>query len=111
MCICLDYPDYLYDFYLLYWALHDFEELGEQEYWPGTDRSNIHEVIDERFAAWFREHPQAPPSVAMESSGACRTARRSLRRVGHPRAAPGQDAHPHVSADPRPAGGGRGSQR
>jgi len=52
VCIDLGYPDYLYDFYLLYWALDDLEELGEQYYWPGADRSNIHDVIDERFAAW-----------------------------------------------------------
>ncbi len=41
--------DYLYNFYLLYWAKDDLLEMGQQGYWIGATRQNIDRIVEEQF--------------------------------------------------------------
>jgi len=56
ICVRLDYAKFLYDFYLLYFALDDLKYMDHQEYWPDADRENIHTVISEYFSSWQKDH-------------------------------------------------------
>ncbi len=48
----------LHDFYLLHYALEDLQMDDMQWYWPGADRHNIEDVIDERFRSWLQQPPK-----------------------------------------------------
>lgn len=52
-CISLDYDSRLYNFYLLYHAKSDLEEMPIQGYWPGADRLNIDSIIHTAFQDWL----------------------------------------------------------
>lgn len=58
--LSLDHSGPLHDFYLLHCALGDLKHDDHQWYWPGADRSNIHDVIDERCRRWLAEHASEP---------------------------------------------------
>jgi len=48
----LDYDKLLLDFYLLYHAKDEANDLGTQWYWPDVDRDTIDEVILSYFKNW-----------------------------------------------------------
>jgi hypothetical protein len=52
LCIKLDYEDYLYDFYSLYFAKEDLFYSDNQWYWEGADKDNINVIIWELFSKW-----------------------------------------------------------
>ena len=52
LCIELDLEDYLYDFYLLYFAKDDLSYSDNQWYWEGADKDNIDVVIRKFFTDW-----------------------------------------------------------
>lgn len=52
-CVSLDYDTRLYNFYLLYHAKSDLEEVPIQWYWPGADRSDIDSIIHTAFQDWL----------------------------------------------------------
>jgi hypothetical protein len=56
LCIQLNYDRQLMDFYLLYNAKSDLESETEQWYWPGANRSNIDEIINEYARQWLSDH-------------------------------------------------------
>ncbi|HZG00717.1 MAG TPA: hypothetical protein VEY71_06925 [Chitinophagales bacterium] len=53
LCIELDYESSLMDFYLLYYAKEDLLVDNVQWYWNDADRSNIDEIIINRFKRWI----------------------------------------------------------
>ena len=50
--VSLNYPEYLHDFYLLYFAKNDLLEYGDQMYWDGANSTNIDSIIDSTFRNW-----------------------------------------------------------
>ncbi|WDF68674.1 hypothetical protein PQ465_20555 [Sphingobacterium oryzagri] len=52
ICIELDYEEYLYDFYLLYYAKEDLSYSENQWYWEGATRENIDKIITDYFINW-----------------------------------------------------------
>lgn len=50
-----DNRDYLFDFYMLYFAQKDLEDLSETTYWPGANSSNIENIIQDSARNWFDE--------------------------------------------------------
>ncbi len=61
LCIELDYPRALMDFYLLHHTLDDLGHDEVQWYWPGASRSNIQQLIEERCRSWLEEHGDNGP--------------------------------------------------
>jgi len=53
ICIGLDMEKEYMDFYLLYFAKDDLNESENQWYWEGADRSNIDELIKEKFQEYI----------------------------------------------------------
>lgn len=53
--IGLDYEKFLFDFYLLFYAMDELEYADDQQYWPNATRRNIHSIITEYFRNWIRE--------------------------------------------------------
>jgi hypothetical protein len=53
ICIELDYEQYLYDFFSLYYAKDDLIESENQWYWDGATRENIDEIIRSYFEKWI----------------------------------------------------------
>jgi len=56
MCIELDYPSDLLDFYLLYFAQDDLLTSEAQWHWPGATRENIEEKIRQHVTQWLQEN-------------------------------------------------------
>jgi hypothetical protein len=56
ICIELDYENYLYDFYLLYFAKDDLSDSENQWYWNGATRNNIDKIIKDYFNKWKDSH-------------------------------------------------------
>jgi hypothetical protein len=56
MCLELDYPSYLLDFYYLYFAQDDLRTLEIQWYWPGATRENIEETIHQYATEWLQRN-------------------------------------------------------
>lgn len=52
ICIKLDYVEYLYDFYSLYFAKVDLSFSPNQWYWDGATRENIEQLITDYFTIW-----------------------------------------------------------
>lgn len=52
LCIELGYADYLFGFYLLYFATVDLINYGDQHYWEGATKENIEEVTRAHFVKW-----------------------------------------------------------
>ena len=52
LCVELDYEDYLYDFYLLYFAKDDLSYSDNQWYWKGANKDNIDVIIWESLTKW-----------------------------------------------------------
>lgn len=53
ICIGLDMDKEYMDFYLLYFAKDDLNELENQWYWDGADRNNIDKIIKEKFQEYI----------------------------------------------------------
>ena len=53
ICIGLDMDKEYMDFYLLYFAKDDLNELENQWYWDGADRNNIDKIINEKFQEYI----------------------------------------------------------
>lgn len=53
ICIELDMDKEYMDFYLLYFAKDDLNELENQWYWDGVDRNNIDKIIKEKFQEYI----------------------------------------------------------
>lgn len=53
ICIELDMDKEYMDFYLLYFAKDDLNELENQWYWDGADRNNIDKIIKEKFQEYI----------------------------------------------------------
>jgi hypothetical protein len=67
VCVARDYAGYLYDFYLLYYALIDLEQYGNQHYWPSATPENIQQHIRATAQSWLAEHlPPTEPSTPAE---------------------------------------------
>lgn len=56
MCIEMDYPPDLYDFYLLYFAQDDLRTSEVQWYWPDATRDNIEETIRQYATRWLQKN-------------------------------------------------------
>ena len=56
-CLKWDYEENIFDFYLLYWALCDFE-YGEEysHYWESANRENINSIIIETAKKWLLKY-------------------------------------------------------
>lgn len=69
ICIELDHTEYLYDFYLLYFAQHSLKNSDMQLYWPKANRSNIEAIITDYARKWIIRYrnPQAEDLSAEES--------------------------------------------
>ena len=52
ICIELDYVEYLYDFYSLYFAKDDLSYSENQWYWDGATKENIEKIITDYFVTW-----------------------------------------------------------
>ena len=52
ICIERDYINYLYDFYMLYFAYDDLTYSEAQWYWDGATRENIDKIIMDYFITW-----------------------------------------------------------
>ena len=52
ICIDLNYPASLMDFYFLCYAKCDLDYYGDQGYWPDATRDNIEGIIRAQFIAW-----------------------------------------------------------
>lgn len=52
LCIELDYPKYLYDFYLLCYAREDLDYSENQYYWEGATRENIGSLVKDCMERW-----------------------------------------------------------
>ncbi len=69
--VCVEYncPKPLFPFYLLHFSLTDLDNSGQQHYWPGANRENIHTIIrtaaDQYLAAFRRDaaEPRVPPDA------------------------------------------------
>lgn len=57
VCQQFDLVSEVHDFYLLHYAAEDLVTEEVQYYWPDTDRSNIEEVIEQRFREWIADYP------------------------------------------------------
>lgn len=53
ICIGLDMEKEYMDFYLLYFAKDDLNELENQWYWDGADRNNIDKIVKEKFKEYI----------------------------------------------------------
>jgi hypothetical protein len=56
MCLELDYPSDLLEFYLLSLAQDDLRTSEAQRHWPGATRENIEETIRQHATQWFQEN-------------------------------------------------------
>jgi hypothetical protein len=56
-----DYDKELMDFSQLYYAFEDLEHSGNQWYWKGANRRNIHKIIDDYFQNWLKNYRPAVP--------------------------------------------------
>ena len=52
LCVELDYANYLYEFYLLYFTKDDLLHSRDQWYWNGATRENIDQIIIAYFNKW-----------------------------------------------------------
>ena len=59
ICLDLNCPDYLMNFYLLHWANDNLRYENYQEYWPGATRDNIESCIRGYFIAWKKVHTES----------------------------------------------------
>ena len=55
LCVDMDYVDYLFPFYLLFYAQDDLRQADRQYYWPDMDRTNVEQVIQEYAQEWLAE--------------------------------------------------------
>ena len=62
ICVELDYADYLYDFYLLYYAKEDFEYSEYQYYWKKNNLTK--ENIDGFISTYFKNYLNGIKTVA-----------------------------------------------
>lgn len=53
ICVALDMDQEYMDFYTLYFAKDDLDELEVQWYWVGADRTNIDSIIDNVFQEYL----------------------------------------------------------
>jgi hypothetical protein len=59
ICIERDYEKYLFNFYLLFFALDDLKYSEFQAYWPDADRNNIDSIISDYFNKWQIEYQES----------------------------------------------------
>jgi len=60
MCLALNYPKFLMDFYLLYFAKEDLINSPVQWYWTGADKNNIDSIIEDYCKSWRAKFNIAP---------------------------------------------------
>lgn len=56
ICLELDYAEYLYDFYSLYFAQEDLATSNIQRYWIGMTKENIEQEIFGYSKRWLQEN-------------------------------------------------------
>jgi hypothetical protein len=56
MCLEMDYPSDLLDFYLLYFAQDDLRTSEAQWHWPGATRDNVEETIRQYATQWLQKN-------------------------------------------------------
>jgi hypothetical protein len=66
ICIGLDMEKEYMDFYLLYFAKDNLNESENQWYWEGADRSNIDELIKEKFQEYIDRIDEKRKTTALQ---------------------------------------------
>ena len=56
LCIELQYPPFLMDFYRLHFAQEDLRTSEVQWYWPDATRANIENIIHEYTSRWIQKN-------------------------------------------------------
>ena len=59
-CQMRDYEDFVYDFYLLYWAWDDldYEDNEHNHYWEGARRTNIDKIVIDEANKWIQKNKE-----------------------------------------------------